>query len=317
MSNPFSQNKMPVLFIFFNRVDTALTSFESIRRYRPGRLYLASDGARDWKQGEDRVVQDLRDRIVASIDWECEVQTFFREKNYGCGTNVHDAISWLFDHEERGIVLEDDCFAGEDFFPFMETLLEKYRDDMRVGMVAGINIFAQYTPPSSYLFSRNYICWGGWGSWRNRWRQMDFAMEWRQTPYAQSIIHNNGCVGKDLRRYYWEMNYIDHGWVSSWDWQWYFSLASQNQLCIFPSVNLVTNIGTGADATHTAKAEGISFAQRRMEFPLRHPPYVVPDIAFENLSFRRSSSLERRVNRMIPHQVKEVKNKMLKLLHWK
>ncbi|MCE3036868.1 hypothetical protein LW135_03360 [Helicobacter sp. faydin-H20] len=38
----FCQN--PVLLIFYNKFDTTLKVFESIKKVKPKRLYLASDG---------------------------------------------------------------------------------------------------------------------------------------------------------------------------------------------------------------------------------------------------------------------------------
>jgi hypothetical protein len=304
--------KVPVLFVFFNRPDTALQSFASIRRYRPDRLYLASDGPRQHVEGESAVVKGLRDKILSMVDWECDVRTNFQENNNGCGKNVYNSISWLFSNEERGIVIEDDVVAGDSFFPFMEEMLEKYADDRRVGLIVGLNPFESFKPAYSYVFSRYMYCWDGWASWRDRWANMDFAMDWRKSSLKESIIRNRG--GKDLFQWRWQISYIDHGYVSSWDWQWYFSLSSQNQLCIFPAVNLAMNIGNDANATHNSKAKDITFQARTMEFPLKYSPYVVPDAVFEDLMYRRVSNLRLRMNRRIPRRIKDIKNNILKRL---
>lgn len=299
--------KVPVLFCFFNRPSIALLSFESIRKYKPTKLYLASDGPRPNKEGESVVVENLRQEILSRIDWDCDVKTCFQNENVGCGTNMFRSISWLFNNEERGIVIEDDVVAGDSFFPFMEAMLEKYENDQRIGSVCSFNPFESFKSEYSYVFSKNVGCWG-WASWRDRWNNMDYEMTWRNNSLKDSIIQNRG---KDLFRWKWQLNYIDHGYVSSWDWQWGFSLASQNQLCIFPVVNLAMNIGNDLNATHCSKAMNITFIAKTMEFPLKYSPYVVPDARFEELMYRHDSSLERRINRRIPHRIKELKNKIL------
>ena len=304
------KSKAPILFIFFNRKNTALTSFKQIREYRPDRLYLASDGPRKTVEGESDLVLSLREEIQKLVDWPCEVKTNFKTDNFGCGPNVHDSICWFFANEEQGIVLEDDCVASPDFFAFVNEMLYRYRDDQRIGMISGGNFFKDYTPPYSYLFSRNYLCWTGWASWRSRWANMDYHMNWRNTPMASSILNNQGLTGHDVYRYLWEIEYIDNGYVSSWDWQWYFSLVAQNQMCIFPGVNLVSNIGNEENATHNAGSNEITFASRRMTFPLHHPDYILPDLNFEKLMFKRHSSLSKRLNRRIPRKVKELKWKL-------
>ena len=305
-----AMDKVPVLFVFFNREATAIRSFEKIRKYQPARLYLASDGPRVGKQGESDIVLGLREKILSMVDWDCDVQTRFLSENKGCGPNVYESISWLFANEEKGIIIEDDVMAGESFFTFMESMLETYKDDQRVGMISSFNPFESFESEYSYVFSRYYVCWG-WASWRDRWKNMDYAMSWRSTPLKESIIKNRG---KDVFRWNWQLNYIDHNYVSSWDWQWYFSLTAQNQLCIYPAVNLATNIGNDKDAIHNSKAKNITFESKVLEMPLKHSPYIVPDATFENLMYKRDSNLRMRLNRRIPRKVKDFKNKVLGLV---
>ena len=308
-----AMDKVPVLFVFFNREKTAIRSFEKIKKYQPRKLYLASDGPRAAKQGEADIVLGLREKIMSMVDWDCDVQTRFLSENKGCGPNVCESISWFFDNEENGVIIEDDVMAGEGFFTFMEAMLEKYKDDHRVGMISSFNPFESYKSEYSYLFSRYFVCWG-WASWRDRWKNMDYAMSWRSTPLKESIIKNRG---KDVFRWNWQLNYIDHGYVSSWDWQWYFSLSAQNQLCIFPAVNLATNIGNDKDAIHNSNAKNITFEAKELEMPLKHSPYIVPDTTFENLLYKRDSNLRMKMNRRIPRKVKDFKNKILGLVKMK
>lgn len=301
---------IPILFIFFNREESALKVFESIRQCKPKHLYLSSDGPRDRKANEKEVVQNLRDKITAMIDWDCELHTMFQEKNVGCGPYMYKSIDWLFQNEECGIILEDDCIPNASFFTFMEYALKRFKDDSRIGMIAGTNPIAGYQSPYSYLYSRFNICWG-WASWRTDWQTMDYKMSWRHTPLEESIIKNRGYACKDTHRWRWQIEYIENDYVSAWDWQWYFSLAAQNKLCVYPQVNLVNNIGNDLNATHNSKAGNISFATKEMKFPITDPPYIVPDIEFEKLMYRQGSSLKLRINRYIPHRLKELKNKIL------
>ena len=73
-----------VLFIVFNRFETTREVFDSIKKARPPRLYIASDGARPSKGDEDKKVKKIREYIIANIDWKCDVKTLFREENIGC-----------------------------------------------------------------------------------------------------------------------------------------------------------------------------------------------------------------------------------------
>ena len=144
-----------VLFVVFNRLDTTKQVFKAIREAKPPRLYIASDGARETKDGEEQIVKNVREYITSHIDWECEVKTLFREKNLSCGPSVKNAIDWFFQHEECGIILEDDTVPNMSFFRYCEELLIKYKDDTRIGMISGNNHINFIPETDSYLFSKD------------------------------------------------------------------------------------------------------------------------------------------------------------------
>ncbi len=302
---------IPVLFIFFNRSQVALQSFEKIKKCKPSKLYLASDGYRDNKPEEAACVLNLRNEILGRINWECEIKTLFHDKNLGCGPGVYAAINWFFENEEWGIILEDDCVVQDSFFNYMRELLKRYKNDQRIGMIAGYNPINTYSTQNSYLFSTYKACWG-WGTWRRAWMQMDYEMKWRKTPQADDIIFKMGYKGSDRRECLYKLFKIDCGMVSAWDWQWYFSLAAQNQLCIFPSKNLVSNIGFGENATHTKSKNKLVAIAEDLTFPLTHPTYVVPHCAFDKAYHRKMYSFKRRIRNLIPHSIYLYLNKLLK-----
>ena len=83
MTEPFIPSKplhTPILFMIFNRFDTAKQVFAAIRHAKTPRLYVASDGPRVEHPGEDKKVQAVRDYVMSNIDWPCEVKTLLREK---------------------------------------------------------------------------------------------------------------------------------------------------------------------------------------------------------------------------------------------
>ena len=109
--------KSPVLFLVFNRPDVTKRVFGAIRQARAPRLYVAADGAREDREGEDQLVEETR-RIATAVDWDCEVKTLFRDKNLGCGKAVSEGITWFFENEPEGIILEDDCLPDLTFFEY-------------------------------------------------------------------------------------------------------------------------------------------------------------------------------------------------------
>lgn len=243
-----------VLFLVFNRPDTTRQVFEAIRQAKPPRLYVAADGPRTSREGESERVAQVR-KIATEVDWPCEVNTLFREKNIGCKRAVSGGISWFFEHEEQGIILEDDCLPNHDFFSFCEELLNRYKSDDRVWVVTGNN-FQNGMPrgDASYYFSRYNHVWG-WASWRRAWMKAD--MEIKFWP-AWKVSHQWQLFwGDATTRRYWEsiFNRMHRAELDAWGYQWTASVWYHGGLTATPNVNLVRNIGFGMDATHTTSAD--------------------------------------------------------------
>ena len=92
--------------------------------------------------------------IIQEIDWECDVNTLFREKNLGCKKAVFEAISWFFNNVEEGIIIEDDCIPNDSFFHFCNIMLDKYKYKRQVKAICGTNyLFGKYNRRNSYYFS--------------------------------------------------------------------------------------------------------------------------------------------------------------------
>lgn len=240
----------PVLFLIFNRPDTTQRVFEAIRKAKPPRLYIASDGARNNKEGEREIVNEVRQYVLNHVDWECDVKTLFREENLGCRNSVSGAISWFFKNEKDGIILEDDCLPNQSFFKFCEELLDYYKDDKRIMHISGNQFVPDFKEEVSYYFAKIQHCWG-WASWADRW--IYYGDDLKQ--------YNDKNIAKFSKDYSVQMFWKDilekmkKNQIDSWAYQWTFKIIEKNGLCINPSKNLISNIGFGEKATHTSNPD--------------------------------------------------------------
>lgn len=304
-----TQLETPILFVIFNRKETALTSLAAIKKVQPKKLYISGDGPRTHVVGEEEKVRATRAAVLAAIDWECEVKTQFQEENLGCGPGVYSAISWLFEQEEQGIILEDDCVAKESFFPYVEELLERYKNDDRIAQISGFNELGETFSTDSYGFSSYIVCWG-WATWRRAWQHMDFNMKWRSSEQKDAILSNCGYKGRDYTYWKRRVHAVDDEVVSAWDFQWCFSVASQNQLGIFPNTNLISNIGFDADATHTGKSPFMNYdASSDLTFPLQHPTYILANLEFDKQFYKARNSFINTIAWFFPKPIKDAVKK--------
>ena len=127
---------VPVLILFFNRPQQLSQVFEQVKKARPSRLFLYQDGARNERDLPG--IEACRE-IVSQIDWECEVEQLYQEKNFGCDPSEYISQKWAFSKVDKCIVLEDDDVPSVSFFQFCKEMLDKYEHDTRISMIAGFN----------------------------------------------------------------------------------------------------------------------------------------------------------------------------------
>jgi len=186
----------PVLFLVYKRLDLVKQVFASIKEYQPERLYVAADGAKS--DADFDVCRQVREYILESIDWECEVTTLFRDQNLGSSLAVSSAITWFFEHEEEGIILEDDCLPTPSFFIFCEKMLEKYRKDDEVMHIAGCNSYGEIPIKEDYFFSKYSLSWG-WATWSRAWKKFDYHLSFLAEQNCKEFFWSH--ASKDYNQY--------------------------------------------------------------------------------------------------------------------
>lgn len=296
--NPVNPLNTAVLFLVFNRLDTTKKVFEVIREAKPPRLYVAADGAREKIKSEAEKVQAVRDFIMQNIDWECEVKTLFRDQNLGCKYAVSDAITWFFENEEQGIILEDDCLPSQSFFWYCEDLLERYKYDERIFLISGYNMQNKWQKVDESYFFSNYGGIWGWACWSRAWKHYDVDM--KDINKFINFDHFVNLLGEEQGKLRQKMIYesIVINKMNTWDYQWAYARHKNNGLACVPIKSLIENIGFGADATHTSGVNKPNVYRHEILFPINENKFIVPDRAYDRLFFQQESFTKRLLTTM-------------------
>ena len=286
MTEKYDISRIPVLIVVFNRPRNARRVAASLRAIRPERIFLACDGPRAGRPGEEQLCREARAAVREAVDWECRIEEKVQPANLGCGRHMTLAITWFFSQVESGIILEDDCLPSPGFFRFAAELLERYRDNQEVMMLSGTALVRLEPPPRhDYEFISFPCCWG-WAAWRRSWALMDYDMkdfpEYRRSGKIRERF-SSPAVQKRLLELFGKV-YTHAPGFDTWDFQWLYACVKNNGLCILPTLNLVSNIGW--DASH----ERIDAV---MEMPveefsrLRHPETCRRNFELEKIFFDR------------------------------
>ena len=252
---------IPVLILGFNRPEFLAELFTELRHLQPRKIYFAVDGPRSGTPTDLERVALSREQVNL-IDWPCDVSTRLNDSNLGCGLGVSSAISWFFEHEELGVILEDDIRPDPSFFPFMAEMLTRFRDDERVFAVTGTNFVPSnyISTEGAYRFSRIPVVWG-WGTWRRAWQKYAFDITgWHK---GWSVKDARLALGGQWCSYaYWSAHFtlVARRRIDTWDYQVVCAAMKSGALTVTPNVNVVTNVGFTPEATHSR----------------RKPPYLLP-----------------------------------------
>lgn len=288
-----SQFSKPILLLIFNRPDCTRQVIEAISLQKPQKLYIAADGPRKDRTGETEKCEITRRVALQAIDWDCEVKTLFRDENLGCGKAVYQAIDWFFEHNEDGIILEDDCLPGDSFFNYCEELLNKYKDIEEVMHINGSRFQDNKTYGYSSYYFTNYFIPYGWATWRRAWKNFSYNIPSDLGEQFKKNIKKK--FPGIIERYDWHRVFMAQARheVDTWDTQWYFSIYNRGGIGITPVVNLVSNIGFREDATHTVDVvPGIANLPINQLQAITHPKKILVSKAADKYTYEHYYALK-------------------------
>ena len=277
--------KTPILLITFNRPDHVRRLLPEVLKQEPLSLYVSQDGPRDGNENDRIKCQEVRDVIneltapYAAEHKEFTLHTLYQKQNYGCGRGPYEAMSWFFRNVEKGIILEDDIFPHPLFWSYMEELLERYKDDERVGMVTAHNLQRYYSRHNSYYFTIEMAGTLGWGTWRRVWENFNFDIEFNSYALNNSMKSSHipyFCRQRLCALYY---KWLNTDRQDCWDYQWDYYLLLHNYLNARANSCLTSHEGDEPDATHSGFINpNYKMAVNSERFiPMAHPAVVQID----------------------------------------
>jgi hypothetical protein len=280
---------VPVILYVFVRPDTLKQVFEKIKTARPSVLFLVSDGPRDNVATDKEKIEASR-KVVENVDWDCEVHRLYSDINRGMYTTFKITCDYVFQKVDRCIFLEDDVVPSTSFFQYCAELLEKYKNDLRISRICGMNHIGIYNEVNTdYFFSIIAPIWG-FAFWRRSY-ELFYDFSYGDDKYIMSRLNENTKkyknFNKSLLGYY--NNEMYNGHEAGPEFLFRYVEVSQQQINILPKKNMIKNVGYGNEATHASELKKMPKGIQNMfnmetyeyNFPLKHPKYVVLDNTYE------------------------------------
>ena len=266
--------KIAILLIAFNRSNIKQV-FDRIKVVKPRRLYIAVDESTNDTQC--KICKETTS-IVSHIDWECQVFKLYQEKNQGYDKHCFHSISWFFEQEPEGIILEDDCVPSLSFFGYCTTLLKKFRNDERIGHISGSNYqFGKNRGDGTYYYS-NLTHVSGWAGWRRVWQE--HCLNENKYDLFNQLDYLSNLPSHAPFQYRWNrfFNIVNHSNEHFWEVKYAYTNLINNRLSIIPNKNLITKIAYYDKMPHAIKNHPFTNIKNEEIDHIVHPSFICPDI---------------------------------------
>lgn len=282
--------KSPVLFLVFNRPEKTQKVFDIVKKVKPTKLYVAADAPRKNNPSDILLCEKVRE-IVQDVDWECETHFLFHDKNLGCSLAGKTAWDWFFSQEEEMIFIEDDGVPSLSFFYFCQELLEKFRDNNQIAYIGGINYGPKYGD-ATYFFTKQGVSTWGMATWKRVYDLYEYQLESYPTICNTKQFKKNFISSFEYQL--WKKNFdnyitsIRRGvQPNTYDLQMAYLIKKYNMTCVFPNINMVSNIGFDMQGSNTKVNLDHPIALRFANKPvfeiekIIHPTSIYIDLKFE------------------------------------
>lgn len=243
----------PIIIFVYNRADHFIQTYSALascKEAKESELFIFSDGPKN-EAGKEKV-NEVR-AAVAAIKNNGDFKTVTVTEspvNKGLAASVIAGVTQIINKYGKVIVVEDDCKVSPFFLSFMNSALDFYKDNHKIGSIAG------YTPmidlPSDYhsdVFAAYRSCSCTWACWSDRWKGVDWELKYIKDFYkSPKLIRRLNSNGSDrFMRLYRQTK----GNGSSWSVRFGAHLVKNNLLTVYPRYSYITNIGCDETGVHS------------------------------------------------------------------
>ncbi|RZK78890.1 MAG: glycosyltransferase [Pedobacter sp.] len=211
-------------------------------------IIFFSDGVK--KDADSTPIMEVRN-YIDNLKGFKNVIKHYREHNLSTGPNFRTGITFLNEHYERFIIVEDDLIVSPNYIKFLNDALIFYKDESSVFCITAyvFPIVDDTDPYDTIVYKR--FCSYGWASWSDRfeniiWDESELSELMKNSPGFKKRLN---AEGYDLVRM---LKKQIKGTISTWDIQMQTHVAENRLKVIYPKLSKVSNIGFDEESTNTS-----------------------------------------------------------------
>ena len=242
---------LPVLILGYNRFDKFTRCISTLKKQGVNNIYVSIDGPKN--EGDVKIQKEIFSFCERNkLDLDIKINNL--NKNYGCRNGPIKGISWFFQENKYGVILEDDVVVSKKCLQLFSYLLEEYFFSKDFMSISSFNEFTNKEIESIYKTSV-FRSWG-WATWSEKWK---LHLEFSNKIKNLSIWQLYNLLPKELKLIETaeiikscQLNLLD-----AWDYEFNFSHIVNKKKSL--TIGGINNYVYGFDdsATHTLNSENI------------------------------------------------------------
>lgn len=264
----------PIILFVYKRPELTKQVLESLSKdnlAKESELYIFSDGPK--RETDEEGVEKVRTYLAEGLEEDglltrsfARVELRKAEKNRGLANSIISGVTEIVEKYGKIIVLEDDLVFDQGYLEYMNGALDFYQDNPKIFSITGYSdsmLSLKLYPHDVWMGYRG--CSWGWGTWVDRWKQVDFSLpDFQRRNQDKNWIKKFNRGGGDMIGM---LRMQQEGILDSWAIRWNVAQTDADQITVFPKHSYIHNEGNDGTGTNegTGKITNMAFVDKRHE----------------------------------------------------
>jgi hypothetical protein len=251
------KNKLNIKIIVmaYNRSSHTKEVLDGLEKEKVSNIKLYLDAPQNVKDKTEQT------KIKKSLeDYSYSIDLIERAENLGLAKSITGAVTDTLKESDAVILLEDDCVPMHGFFNYMETMLETYKYNNKVGSVCGyLYPHIDSSNEDNEIFFINRFCPWGWATWADRWEGFTLDLKKQMNEVSTKKIDVKE-LGSDVYGYCTNEYFLNNE-MDIWSLNWILKQFINQMSVVYPKRSLVKNIGFDGTGVHSTVTHAFDIDQ--------------------------------------------------------
>ena len=156
---------LPALILGYNRFDKFSRCITTLYEQGIKKVYVSIDGPKnEYDIQAQKNIKNFCERNPLGLD----INLKSLKENNGCRVGPLKGISWFFEENNHGVILEDDVIVSKKCIEIFSFLLEEHLLNKNIMSLSSFNEFTDKSIESLYKIPV-WRSWG-WATWAEKWQ---------------------------------------------------------------------------------------------------------------------------------------------------